>query len=843
MKAPVSWLRELVELPADVTTAAIAERWTAAGLNVERVEVTGGEVSGPVVIGRVLAFVEEQQKNGKTIRWCRVDVGPEHNEPAGVDPTLGEVAPGRGIVCGAPNFAVGDHVVVALPGSVLPGGFAIAARKTYGHVSDGMICAEDELGLGTDHAGIIVLADEIDGRPLMLGEDALDVLGARDEVIDADITPDTGHCLSMRGLARETAQAFQVPFVDPYAAPVPAEVSSGHPVRVDDQAACSLFTATTITGIDPNRPSPTWMVRRLEASGMRAISLVVDITNYVMLESGQPLHAYDAAKLQGPIVVRRAGEGEKLVTLDDVTRDLRAGDDLLICDDSGPIGLAGVMGGASTEVTDTTTTVVLEAATFDAVTVARAFRAHKLPSEASKRFERGVDSALAWAAAQRAAHLMAELGGGSVSSEATVVGGPRQMPAQRLPIDLPATVLGADLAHDEVIDVLRASGCEVEVVGAELRLVPPTWRGDLVDRYDYVEEVGRKVGFDRIGSILPISTSGRGLTPRQRGRRTVGRAAADAGFVELITLPFVSDDELARLGLPEGDPRLAAVRLHNPLSDAQPYLRTTLLGGLLTAVTRNTSRGQDDLALFEVGSVFQRLDEPVAAPMPDVAARPSDDEIAALDAALPHQPRLLAAVVTGQWRAAGWRGAAVPADWTHVVALADAVAASVGLRLERRNAEHEPWHPGRCAELLVDGRVIGHAGELHPTVLKAWGAPERTAAVEFDLDALLAAAPASGEIAPLRTAMVAKEDVALIVDESVPAGEAQAALVEGAGDLLDAVHLFDVYRSEQVGSGKKSLAFALRLRGEQTLTDADAAAARDRAVAVAVERFGAVHRA
>lgn len=837
MKAPISWLRELVDLPEDATTARIAERWTSAGLNVERVETTGGDVTGPVVIGRVLSLVEEPQKNGKTIRWCRVDVGP-HNDPA----TDTEPA-GRGIVCGASNFAVGDHVVVALPGAVLPGDFAIAARKTYGHVSDGMICAEDELGLGTDHAGIIVLPPVVDGRELVLGEDALDVLQARDEVIEADITPDTGHCLSMRGLARETAQAFGVDFSDPYGAPVPGEVSSGYPVRVEDQAACSLFTATTITGVDPKAVTPTWMVRRLESSGMRAISLVVDITNYVMLESGQPLHAYDGDRLQGPIVVRRAVAGEKLTTLDDASRDLRADEDLLICDDSGPIGLAGVMGGASTEVTDSTTTVVLEAATFDAVTIGRSFRAHKLPSEASKRFERGVDSGLAWAAAQRAAALMAELGGGEVSSDVTVVGAPREMPAQRIPADLPGAILGADITADEVIEVLRASGCEVEVIGSELLVVPPTWRGDLVDRYDYVEEVGRKVGFDRIGSLLPVASSGRGLTARQQGRRTVGRAAADAGFVELITLPFVSTDELDRLHVPAEDERRALVKLQNPLSDAQPYLRTTLLGGLLTAVGRNTSRGQDDLALFEIGSVFRGPGERAAAPMPSVSERPSSDEISALDAALPEQPRLLAAVVTGQWRSAGWRGGSVPADWTHVVALAEAVAASVGLRLTRSNAELAPWHPGRCAALAVDGVVIGHAGELHPSVIKAWGVPERTAALELDLDALLAAAPGPGEIAPLRTAMVAKEDVALIVDEAVPSADVQAALVEGAGDLLDSVQLFDVYRSEQLGQGKKSLAFALKLRGGATLTDAEAAQARDRAVAVAVERFGAIHRA
>ncbi len=837
MRAPVSWLRDLVLLPADVTTSRIAERWTAAGLNVERVERTGADLSGPVVVGRVLDVTDEPQKNGKTIRWCRVDVGPDHNDPAD-----GELPAGRGIVCGAHNFAVGDLVVVALPGSVLAGGFEISARKTYGHVSDGMICAEDELGLGEDHTGIIVLPETVDGRPLRPGEDAVDVLSVRDEVIEADITPDTGYCLSMRGLARETAQAFGVHYDDRYALPVPSPQQDGHPVRVEDADGCPLFTAITITGIDPGAPTPRWMAHRLAESGMRSISLAVDITNYVMLESGQPLHAYDADRLQGPILVRRAHEGETLVTLDDQVRQLRAGEDLLICDDSGPIGLAGVMGGASTELTGATRTILLEAACFDPVAIGRAFRAHKLPSEASKRFERGVDSALAYAAGRQAAQLLVDLAGGTLEPGETIVGAPQQMPDQTFPVDLPARILGATVAADEVVEVLAASGCAVSLADGVVSVTPPTWRRDLVDPYDYVEEVGRKLGFDRIGSIVPTA-AGRGLTPAQRARRAITAAVAGAGFVEVLTLPFISDDDLVKLSLPEGDERLAPVRLANPLADTQPYLRTTLLPRLFAAVNRNTSRGQDDLALFEIGSAFRAPEPLPPAPMPDVSRRPSDDEVRALDAALPRQPRMLAAVLTGNWLPEGWAGPAEPAGWTHAVALAQVAARAVGLEVGRRASVTAPWHPGRCAELSVAGRTIGWAGELHPRVIEAFGLPARTAALEVDLDALVALAPSSGEIRPLSPWPLAKEDVALIVDGAVPAGDVEDALREGAGPLLESILLFDLYTGPQVGEGKKSLAYALRFRApDRTLTEAEASAARDAAVAAAADRCGAVLR-
>ncbi len=406
MRAPLSWLRDFAALPDDLDARGLGEALIRAGLEVETIVHAGADVIGPLVVGRVVSYEVEEHRNGKSIRYCRVDVA-DHNDETG----------SRGIVCGAHNFEIGDLVVVALPGAVLPGGFQIAARKTYGHVSDGMICSARELGLGDDHSGILVLPND----DLQPGADAVPVLRLRDDVLDIAVTPDRGYCLSIRGLARESAQATGVSFSDPVDRPVPAAKDEGYPVRLESDA-CPLFVAVSVTGIDPTRPSPLWLSRRVQLAGMRSISLAVDITNYVMLETGQPIHAYDADLLDGPIVVRNAAEGEKLTTLDDVVRPLHPGD-LLITDGSGPIGLAGVMGGASSELSASTTSVLIEAAHFDAMTIARTSRRHKLSSEASRRFERGVDPGATYAAAHRVAQLLVELAGGRLIGERNRGGG------------------------------------------------------------------------------------------------------------------------------------------------------------------------------------------------------------------------------------------------------------------------------------------------------------------------------------------------------------------------------------------------------------------------------------
>ena len=828
MKAPLSWLRQFAALPDDLDARGLGEALIRAGLEVETISHAGADITGPLVIGRVVSYEVEHHRNGKSIRYCRVDVA-DHNDDTG----------SRGIVCGAHNFEVGDFVVVALPGAVLPGGFEISARRTYGHISDGMICSPRELDLGDDHSGILVLA----GDDLQPGADAAPLLMLRDDVLDIAVTPDRGYCLSIRGLARESAQATGVAFTDPVDRPVPAAKGDGYPVRLES-AACPLFVGVSVTGIDPTRPSPLWLSRRVQLAGMRSISLAVDITNYVMLETGQPIHAYDADLLDGPIVVRKATEGEKLTTLDDVVRPLHP-DDLLITDGTGPIGLAGVMGGTSTELSASTTSVVIEAAHFDAMTIARTSRRQKLSSEASRRFERGVDPGAAYAAAHRVARLLVELAGGTLMANETVVGSVPSSPSTTIADGLPGAILGVDIDHDTTVGLLRTIGAVVvEHDHGQLTITPPSWRPDLTDPYDYVEEVGRQIGFDTIEPVAPRAPVGRGLTRSQRARRGIAAALATSGFVEVLSFPFLSIDELDRLGVPADDERRRLNRILNPLSETSPYLRTTILPGLLAAAARNRSRGNDDLALFESGAVFFANDPPVAAPQVPVSQRPSADQLARLDRALGRQPRHLGAVLVGQWRPESWAGPGEPAGWQHAIAFVEIAARVVGLQLSRRATERKPWHPGRCAEfVLADGAVLGHAGELHPAVCEAFGVPPGAAAAEIDLDALIAAAPERGDVAAISSFPVAKEDVALIIDADLPAGIVERALRSGAGPLLESVTLFDVYTGPQVGEGKKSLAFALRFRApDRTLTDAEAASARDAAVAAAAEQTGAIQR-
>ncbi|MDP3892763.1 phenylalanine--tRNA ligase subunit beta [Nocardioides sp.] len=831
MRAPVSWIREYVDLPDDVTSEDLARRLTALGLKLEALEVGGADITGPLVVGRVLTMEPEPQKNGKTINWCTVDVGDANG--------TGEP---QGIVCGAHNFAPGDLVVVVLPGGVLPGGFAISARKTYGHVSAGMICSASELGLGDDHDGIVVLPADA-GEP---GEDAFDVLGLREDVIEFEINPDRAYALSVRGLAREAALAYGAPFRDPAALggrELPTAGDDGYPVVVDDAAGCPVFVTRTVTGVDPTAPTPDWMVRRLQQAGMRGISLGVDVSNYVMLELGQPNHAYDGDKLDGPIRVRRAEAGEKLTTLDGVVRELDP-EDLLITDDRGPIGLAGVMGGEDTELSDTSSTVVVEAAHFDPPTIFRAQRRHKLPSEASKRFERGVDPTLPVAAAQRVADLLVELGGGTLSGGLTVAG---EAPAPRTveaPADLAARVTGMPVDAATATAHLEAVGCTVETRDDVLVATVPPWRPDISDPFDLVEEVARVVGYDAVPSVLPQAGAGRGLTRVQQLRRRVGRLLAGAGLVEVVSMPFVGEASLDALEVPADDERRRTVALANPLSAEEPAYTTTLLPGILRAAARNVSRGAEGVALFETATVAFASDGG-RAPILGVDRRPAADELAALLGALPRQPEHLAVVLAGAVEQDSWAGPGRSAAWSDAVDVVRLLADDLHVEVVVAADVRAPWHPGRCARFaLADGTVLGHAGELHPRVCRALDLPERSAAVEVDLGALLAAVPPVVQGPELSSFPLAKEDVALVVATDVPVARVEDALRAGAGPLLESVRLFDVYTGEQVAEGHRSLAFALRFRApDRTLTEAETGQARAAAVARATADCGAVQRA
>ena len=851
---PIEWLGSHVELPAGLTPEDLAAALVRVGLEEETIHAA--DVTGPVVVGRVLTRQVEQHKNGKAVNYCRVDVG-EHNDAPGTGKEPSDL-PSRGIVCGAHNFDVGDYVVVSLPGAVLPGGFAISARKTYGHLSDGMICSMRELGLGEDHDGIIVLAAAGDVEAASelpaVGEDALAHLGLGERTLEINVTPDRGYCFSMRGIAREYHHSTGAPFADSglpesLDAPIPSPTPGGFPVEVRDgspihgNAGCDRFVTRIVRGIDPTAESPKWLRDRLTAAGMRPISLAVDATNYVMLDLGQPLHAYDLGRLRGPIVVRRARAGERHTTLDGVERTLDA-EDLLITDSGAErvLGIAGVMGGADTEITEATVDVLVEAAHFDPVSIARSARRHKLPSEASKRFERGVDPELPPVAAQRVVDLLVEYGGGS-AGEASDLSDVRPVP----PIDFSASevarLTGLDVADEQIAAILADIGCAVEGAGDAWRVTPPTWRFDLTGPAHLVEEVARLVGYDEIPTALPQAPAGRGLTAVQRQRRDLARALAEQGWVQVLSSPFVGAGSFDAQGIPGDDPRRLALRLSNPLQEEAPYMRTCLLDSLLETVRLNVARANPAVGVFETGLVT-RPEGIRPAPPARVGRRPSDAELDGLAAALAAQPLHVAGVACGPMAPVDY-GFAPPAwDWRDAVEAVETAARTVGARTTRRAAERAPWHPGRCAQIFAEGAAIGWAGELAPAVCAAFDLPARSVAFEFDADALCAAArPGGFDVRPVLTPPAAKEDIALVVDAGVTAGELEGVVREAAGPLLEDLRLFDVYTGEQVAEGRKSLAFALRLRGEATLTAEETARVRKRVLKAARKAFGAELRA
>ncbi|MGB9375439.1 MAG: phenylalanine--tRNA ligase subunit beta [Jiangellales bacterium] len=839
MRVPLSWLREYVALPDDLTPRALGDRLLAAGLEVETVETV--DVSGPLVLGRVLDLAVEEHSNGKSIRWCQVDVGG--HEP-------------RGIVCGAHNFDIGDLVVVALPGAVLPGGFAISARRTYGHVSDGMICSVRELGIGDEHDGILVLRAQdlvdVHGAPSRLaqdpGADARALLGLPDAVLDIAVTPDRGYCLSVRGVARETATALGVAFIDPAA---PNRLGPGAatptdrdpwPVMVDDPTGCDRFAVRVARDLDPTRPAPLWLRTRLHLAGMRPISLAVDVTNHVMLELGQPIHGYDGDRLTGPLGVRRAQAGESLQTLDGKRRDLDP-DDLVITDDTGAIGVAGVMGGASTEMSGQTTHVVVEAAHFDAVTIARAARRHKLPSEASRRFERGVDPDLPAVAAGLVVQMLADLGGATVHPALTDV----DLRAERTPINLPvgdpARIAGRPYSDAEVVGLLTDVGCDVAGPDADgvLAVTAPTWRPDLTDPVDLVEEVVRLAGYDTLPATVPTGPASRGLTRAQLQEQSITRAIAHLGGIQVANYPFVGDAVLDAMQVPADAPERMRVRLANPISDEEPYLRAALLPGLLQALRRNIGRGLTDLALFEIGRVFlPRPGQTIATPRLPVDRRPTDEELATLDAGLPDQPRRLAVVIAGKTERDSWFGPGRESGWLDAIGAARGAARMIDAPLAVRSTQRMPWHPGRCAELSVQGEVIGFAGELHPRVLAALDLPPRVGAMEIDIERLAAYANPIVAAPTVSTFPPAREDLAFVVADDVPAADLADALTAAAGDLLEQLRLFDLYTGPQVGEGRKSLAYSVTLRApDRTLTVDELGEVRAAMVASAAQRVGA----
>jgi phenylalanyl-tRNA synthetase beta chain len=828
MRLPYSWLRDVVQAGApgwEASADELEQTLIRIGHEVEEV-IPVGPVSGPLTVGRV-AEIEDLAEFKKPIRAVKVDVG--------------EAEP-RDIVCGATNFAVGDLVVVALPGTVLPGDFTIATRKTYDRTSDGMICSTAELNLGTDHSGILVLPPGT-AEP---GTPAADVLGLDDVVLHLAITPDRGYCLSVRGMAREIACAYDLEFVDPAdVRPLPAE-GEALPVTIQPGTGVIRFGLRPVTGIDPTAVSPWWMQRRLLLSGIRAISPAVDVTNYVMLELGHPMHAHDRSLITGGFKVRFAEPGETVVTLDDIERKLDPRD-VLIVDDVATAAIGGIMGAGTTEVRNTTTDLMLEAAVWDPAAVSRTQRRLHLTSESGRRYERTVDPATSVAALDRAATLLADIAGGTIEPKLTDWRGdpPREnwsQPPVSMAVDLPDRTAGVDYPEGTTQRRLTQIGAGTVTDSDRVTATPPSWRPDLRQPADLVEEVLRLEGLEIIPSVLPQAPAGRGLTPAQKRRRAIGKSLALSGYVEVLPTPFLPAEVFDRWGLPADDPRRRTTRVLNPLESDRPQLATTLLPGLLEALGRNVSRGAVDVALYAIAQVVEPTFQTRAVDRIPNERRPTDEEIASLDASLPRQPQHVAAVLTGLREPAGPWGPGRRVEAADALEAVRVIGRAAGVELTLGAAQYLPWHPGRCAEVLVGDTVVGHAGELHPAVVERSGLPKGTCAVELDLDAIpVTEALPAPEVSPFPAVF---QDVSLVVGEDVAAALVVDAVRDGAGELLEDARLFDVYTGPQIGDGRKSVTLALRFRAaDRTLTEDEASAARDAAVKTAAERVGAIQRA
>jgi phenylalanyl-tRNA synthetase beta chain len=820
MKIPLSWIREFAALPKDVDLERIENAFVGVGFEVEGVDIQGSDLKGPLVVAKVIG-IEELVGNKKPIRYVELDCGE---------------AKTRFVICGATNFAVNDLVVAALPGAVLPGGFSISARETYGKTSNGMICSARELGISDEHSGIIVLPADC----AKVGTDAIELLEINDAVFDIAVNPDRGYALSVRGLARELAAALGCKYEDPALKVKSSEFAinkNGIQISVEDKSALSIVYIRTISDFKATAATPLWMSRRIEKCGMRSISLAVDITNYVMLELGQPLHAFDASKINAELIIRSAGSTKTIKTLDNQERKLIE-EDLVVADKKEALALAGVMGGASSEVTDSTTQIALETARFEPIRIAKSSRRHKLSSEASRRLERGVDPSLAEISSARAISLMIELGGGKYVGS-SLSGEPKYAPVVSFDPNFVSKYLGTKVSLTEVEEKLKIVGCDVKKKSdTSWEIDPPSWRSDLLLAPDLVEEVARMIGYERIPSTLPTGKAGAALTPMQNRKRAVGNYLAANGFSEVYNYPFVNPDYVAQLGF-VGD-RAKSFKLANPMSEEFPELRTHLLPGLLLTAVRNQGRGAKDIALFEIGSVFRNT-EKLASPgevgtdrVPDAAIREK------IYKSVPNQPLHVGAVVAGKLGTDSWNGKAAEFTWVEAIGFARSIIESTGNVATAKASDFAPWHPGRCAELLVNGKPVAHAGELHPRVISALGLPPRACAFVVVLSALEFSGSKKSET--LITMPAAIQDLALVVDENVLASDVESALRSGAGDLLESITLFDRY--DKLGDGKVSLAFTMVFRAsDRTLTADEVSEYRNTAAQAALKACGAVIRA
>ncbi len=812
MKVSLKWLSAYTEVPSDLK--AFCDRLDLTGTGVEGVEKTGDHFDR-IVVGHVLT--------------CEPHPDSDHMHVVTVD--AGEAEPVQ-IVCGAPNIAADIKVPVALVGAELPGDFKIKKSKLRGVASCGMCCSKRELGLGQDHSGIWVLPDDAP-----VGQPMADYLGAGDTVLDLEITPNRPDCLSMVGMAREVGAMYQQPVAYPLAADVEklAGVTAGEDVagavtvEVSDAVRCPRYTARVIDNVKVG-PSPEWLAERVTAAGGRPINNVVDVTNYILYLYGQPLHAFDFAKVaaedgRAHIIVRAAAAGERLTTLDGEDRELTE-DMTVIATPEHAVALAGVMGGENSEVTEETTCVLLESAAFERGRTSRTSRNLGLISESSMRYERGVDDHLCEVVSQAAAALLAEVSGGTVRPGVVdVYGQPTEQVELSFRIPRFVGMMGAEIPDDFIHDILVRLGCAVEATDdpAVLRVLPPTFRPDLEREIDLYEEVLRLWGMDRIPSTLPGGRERVGSrTPEQLTVRLVNDTLRASGLNETMTYSFAEPGDIERLRLP-AEGLGVAVELLNPLNAEQSVMRQSIVPGLLRSVAYNQSRGVKNIQLYEIGTVF----------------------FAAEGRKKAKERKKLAGVLAGAMREPAWNAPAVPFDFFDAKGVLENLARELALpkvRFRALSAEEAPHlQPGRAAEMMANGAVVGWVGEIHPLVADAFGAEPPVVAFELDVNALVKNAQPARPYVDVPTFPAVTMDQAFVVGEDVTHEKMLQVMTSAGGKLLESVALFDVYRDEErVGAGKKSMAYSLVWRApDRTLTSEEVEKAHAKLVAKVEKATGA----
>ena len=815
MRVPLSWLREYCD--PGMEPAALADRLVMTGTEVERIETLGPESGSGFVVGKVLE--REQHPNADRLSVCRVDTGE------------GE----RTIVCGAPNVDAGQTVAVVLPGATMPGGMKIRKAKLRGVPSEGMILSAAELEIAEEADGIMLLDDgPAPGTPLA------EVLPLGEAVLEIEVTPNRSDCFGVHGVAREVHAISGAPLAaDPWIEDAPEGTVTGYgPVAGGESAAdyasvtvevpelCPRFTARVFADVTIG-PSPLWLQQRLAAAGQRPINNVVDITNYVMLLTAQPLHAFDLDRVPGgELIVRTASEGEKMTTLDGVERTFDA-ETVLVCDREGPSGVAGIMGGQRSEVSEETTRVLLEVACWNGTNILRTSRMLGLRSEASARFEKQLHPELCLRAQRIASRLLVELCGAKmvpgtidVAAEAPE---PRRLALRAARV---SGLLGMTISQAEQQAYLERLGFAAEPEGEDLRVtVPPERHYDVTREVDLIEEVARVHGIDEhLPTTLPSTGEAvGGLSREQRLRRRAEYALRDLGFDQVVGWSFTDPGEAGRLRIPSGDARATPVLLANPLSEEQSAMRTTLLGSLLDVAARNAARGVDALALFESARVYL-TDPPTGRNHPHMEGnRPVDPlggHFAGDQPAPVAEPHRLAAIALGSLSPRSWRGGGEAADFFALKGVAEALARGLGVELAFAPAEEPFLHPGRSATVSVGGAPAGWLGEVHPLVCRTWDL-DAASAFELDLAPLLAAATLGEEAyEDVTTFPAVYQDLAVVVPAETPASAVREAILGAGGELLQAAEVFDLYEGEQVGEGRKSLALNLEFRApDRTLTD------------------------